>query len=115
MRIWSAMDMEMLSVRWDSSRCVKERVRQSAKEPKIRNETYLPKIGKETYLLVMVDRPILGCLRRLKQLNLWQVGLRTSAEIYIICLKYKARAKIQPELLDIKHLFSVVPENSKVQ
>ncbi|CAN6372073.1 unnamed protein product [Urochloa humidicola] len=60
MRIWSAMDMEMLSVRWDSSRCVKERVRQSAKEPKIRNETYLPKIGKETYLLVMVDRPILG-------------------------------------------------------
>ncbi|OEL34192.1 putative rRNA methyltransferase [Dichanthelium oligosanthes] len=37
----------------------------------------------------------------------------TSAEIYIICLKYKAPAKIQPELLDIKHLFSVVPEQSK--
>ncbi|CAN6354316.1 unnamed protein product [Urochloa humidicola] len=37
----------------------------------------------------------------------------TSAEIYIICLKYKAPAKIQPELLDIKHLFSVVPDNSK--
>uniref|UniRef100_A0A0E0HIK5 Putative rRNA methyltransferase n=1 Tax=Oryza nivara TaxID=4536 RepID=A0A0E0HIK5_ORYNI len=31
----------------------------------------------------------------------------TSAEIYIICLRYKAPAKIQPELLDIKHLFSV--------
>ena len=38
----------------------------------------------------------------------------TSAEIYIICLKYKAPAKIQPELLDIKHLFSVVPEQNKV-
>ncbi|PAN18094.1 hypothetical protein PAHAL_3G177600 [Panicum hallii] len=37
----------------------------------------------------------------------------TSAEIYIICLKYKAPAKIQPELLDIKHLFSVVPEQNK--
>ncbi|CAN6345829.1 unnamed protein product [Urochloa humidicola] len=39
----------------------------------------------------------------------------TSAEIYIICLKYKAPAKIQPELLDIKHLFSVVPENNKLR
>ncbi|TKW25833.1 hypothetical protein SEVIR_3G145400v4 [Setaria viridis] len=37
----------------------------------------------------------------------------TSAEIYIICLKYKAPAKIQPELLDIKHLFSVVPDTNK--
>ncbi|EES18697.1 hypothetical protein BDA96_09G248800 [Sorghum bicolor] len=37
----------------------------------------------------------------------------TSAEIYIICQKYKAPAKIQPELLDIKHLFSVVPEQTK--
>ncbi|XP_066362161.1 uncharacterized protein [Miscanthus floridulus] len=37
----------------------------------------------------------------------------TSAEIYIICLKYKAPAKIQPEFLDIKHLFSVVPEQTK--
>ena len=34
----------------------------------------------------------------------------TSAEIYIICLKYKAPAKIAPELLDIKHLFNVEPE-----
>lgn len=39
----------------------------------------------------------------------------TSAEIYIICLKYKAPAKIQPELLDIKHLFSVVPDTNKVR
>ncbi|CAM0954151.1 unnamed protein product [Alopecurus aequalis] len=31
----------------------------------------------------------------------------SSAEIYIVCLKYKAPAQIQPELLDIKHLFSV--------
>ncbi|KAK3134806.1 hypothetical protein QOZ80_5BG0410950 [Eleusine coracana subsp. coracana] len=37
----------------------------------------------------------------------------TSAEIYIICQNYKAPAKIQPELLDIKHLFSVVPEQNK--
>ncbi|XP_062232175.1 uncharacterized protein LOC133929437 [Phragmites australis] len=37
----------------------------------------------------------------------------TSAEIYIICQRYKAPAKIQPELLDIKHLFSVVPEQNK--
>lgn len=36
----------------------------------------------------------------------------TSAEIYIICQKYKAPAKIQPELLDIKHLFSVDEEKS---
>jgi AdoMet-dependent rRNA methyltransferase SPB1 len=39
----------------------------------------------------------------------------TSAEIYIICQKYKAPAKIQPELLDIKHLFSVVPEHIKAR
>lgn len=37
----------------------------------------------------------------------------TSAEIYIICLRYKAPAKIQPELLDIKHLFSVDPDPKK--
>jgi len=37
----------------------------------------------------------------------------TSAEIYIICLNYKAPAKIQRELLDIRHLFSVVPEQNK--
>ncbi|XBI83440.1 hypothetical protein VPH35_091943 [Triticum aestivum] len=29
---------------------------------------------------------------------------RRSAEIYIVCLKYKSPAKIQPELLDLKHL-----------
>ncbi|KAB8100630.1 hypothetical protein EE612_031204 [Oryza sativa] len=39
----------------------------------------------------------------------------TSAEIYIICLRYKAPAKIQPELLDIKHLFSVDPDPKKVR
>ncbi|TVU20279.1 hypothetical protein EJB05_36482 [Eragrostis curvula] len=39
----------------------------------------------------------------------------TSAEIYIICQRYKAPAKIQPELLDIKHLFSVVPEPNKTR
>ncbi|KAM3277442.1 hypothetical protein ACQJBY_045368 [Aegilops geniculata] len=40
---------------------------------------------------------------------------RRPAEIYLVCLKYKAPAKIQPELLDLKHLhlLSVDAENSK--
>nr|XP_040245889.1 adoMet-dependent rRNA methyltransferase spb1-like [Aegilops tauschii subsp. strangulata] len=40
---------------------------------------------------------------------------RRPAEIYLVCLKYKAPAKIQPELLDLKHLhlLSVDAEKSK--
>uniref|UniRef100_A0A803N6Z3 rRNA methyltransferase n=1 Tax=Chenopodium quinoa TaxID=63459 RepID=A0A803N6Z3_CHEQI len=37
----------------------------------------------------------------------------TSAEIYVIGLKYKAPAKIDPRLLDIKHLFQGAIEPSK--
>lgn len=38
-----------------------------------------------------------------------------SAEIYIIGLKYKAPAKIDPRLLDVKHLFQGGQEPPKVQ
>ncbi|XP_037441793.1 adoMet-dependent rRNA methyltransferase spb1-like [Triticum dicoccoides] len=40
---------------------------------------------------------------------------RRPAEIYLVCLKYKSPAKIQPELLDLKHLhlLSVDAEKSK--
>ncbi|KAL2897251.1 AdoMet-dependent rRNA methyltransferase spb1 [Bienertia sinuspersici] len=39
----------------------------------------------------------------------------TSAEIYVIGLKYKAPAKIDPRLLDIKHLFQGVVEPPKIR
>lgn len=38
----------------------------------------------------------------------------TSAEIYIVGLRYKAPAKIDPRLLDVKHLFQQVIEPPKV-
>ncbi|KAG8094331.1 hypothetical protein GUJ93_ZPchr0012g19201 [Zizania palustris] len=61
---------------------------------------------------------IMYCLRQLfekVEVTKPTASRSTSAEIYIICLKYKAPAKIQPELLDIKHLFSVVPESKKIR
>ncbi|KAJ3673708.1 hypothetical protein LUZ60_005700 [Juncus effusus] len=39
----------------------------------------------------------------------------TSAEIYVICTKYKAPAKIDPRLLDLKHLFQAPSEKPKVK
>ena len=38
----------------------------------------------------------------------------TSAEIYVICLRYRAPAKIDPRLLDVKHLFQEILEPPKV-
>ncbi|KAH7284979.1 hypothetical protein KP509_33G005200 [Ceratopteris richardii] len=38
----------------------------------------------------------------------------TSAEIYVICLRYRAPAKIDPRLLDLKHLFQDIEEPPQV-
>ncbi|XBJ19863.1 hypothetical protein VPH35_010785 [Triticum aestivum] len=56
---------------------------------------------------------IMFCLKQLfdkVEMTKPRASRGTSAEIYIIC--YKAPAKIQPELLDIKHLFNVDPEKN---
>ncbi|CAI5519042.1 unnamed protein product [Closterium sp. Naga37s-1] len=38
----------------------------------------------------------------------------TSAEIYVVCHAFKAPSRIDPRLLDAKHLFETVPEPPKV-
>eukprot|EP00250_Pteridium_aquilinum_P005462 c1554_g1_i1 orf=81-2570(+) len=38
----------------------------------------------------------------------------TSAEIYVICFRYRAPAKIDPRLLDIKHLFQDIAEPPQI-
>ncbi|MCO5597977.1 hypothetical protein L7F22_052066 [Adiantum nelumboides] len=38
----------------------------------------------------------------------------TSAEIYVICLRYRAPAKIDPRLLDVKHLFQDIAEPPQI-
>lgn len=43
-----------------------------------------------------------------------QASRSASAEIYIVGFKYKAPAKIDPQLLDIKHLFQGGKEPPKV-
>ncbi|KAL6493806.1 hypothetical protein OROGR_004740 [Orobanche gracilis] len=51
---------------------------------------------------------VLYCLRQP------QASRSTSAEIYVLGLKYKAPAKIDPRLLDVKHLFQGGKEPPKV-
>ncbi|XP_037450962.1 adoMet-dependent rRNA methyltransferase spb1-like [Triticum dicoccoides] len=38
---------------------------------------------------------------------------RRPAEIYLVCMRYKAPAKIQPELLDLKHLHLLIVDAEK--
>ncbi|KAM0867283.1 hypothetical protein ACQ4PT_042056 [Festuca glaucescens] len=57
---------------------------------------------------------IMFCLKQLfeKVQVTKSIASRTaSAEIYFVCLEYKAPAKIQPELFDLNHLFTVSLEN----
>lgn len=39
----------------------------------------------------------------------------TSAEIYVICMGFKAPAKLDPHLFDVKHVFKEVQEEPKVK
>ncbi|KAL3814122.1 hypothetical protein ACJIZ3_015390 [Penstemon smallii] len=60
---------------------------------------------------------VLYCLRQLfekVEVDKPQASRSTSAEIYILGLKYKAPAKIDPRLLDVKHLFQGGKEPPKV-
>ena len=38
----------------------------------------------------------------------------TSVEIYVVGLRYKAPSKIDPHLLDVKHIFQQVVDISKI-
>ncbi|GJU48708.1 adoMet-dependent rRNA methyltransferase SPB1 [Tanacetum coccineum] len=60
---------------------------------------------------------VLYCLRQLfekVEVDKPAASRSTSAEIYIICLKYKAPAKIDPRLFDVRHLFQGGKEPPKV-
>ncbi|KAL6494818.1 hypothetical protein OROGR_031618 [Orobanche gracilis] len=60
---------------------------------------------------------VLYCLRQLfekVEVEKPQASRSTSAEIYVLGLKYKAPAKIDPRLLDVKHLFQGGKEPPKV-
>ncbi|KAL8143670.1 hypothetical protein V2J09_016702 [Rumex salicifolius] len=60
---------------------------------------------------------VLFCLRQLfekVEATKPAASRSTSAEIFIVCRKYKAPAKIDPRLLDVKHLFQEAIEPEKV-
>lgn len=60
---------------------------------------------------------VLYCLRQLfekVEVDKPAASRSTSAEIYIVCLKYKAPAKIDPRLFDVRHLFQGGKEAPKV-
>ncbi|KAM0867284.1 hypothetical protein ACQ4PT_042056 [Festuca glaucescens] len=59
---------------------------------------------------------IMFCLKQLfeKVQVTKSIASRTaSAEIYFVCLEYKAPAKIQPELFDLNHLFTDTPKDAE--
>lgn len=60
---------------------------------------------------------VLYCLRQLfekVEVDKPAASRSTSAEIYIVCLKYKAPAKIDPRLFDVRHPFQSGKETPKV-
>ncbi|KAI3446129.1 hypothetical protein Pfo_002794 [Paulownia fortunei] len=60
---------------------------------------------------------VLYCLRQLfekVEVDKPQASRSTSAEIYVLGFKYKAPAKIDPRLLDVKHLFQGGKEPPKI-
>ncbi|EPS64123.1 hypothetical protein M569_10656, partial [Genlisea aurea] len=60
---------------------------------------------------------VLYCLRQLfekVEVDKPQASRSASAEIYVLGLKYKAPAKIDPRLLDVKHLFQGGKEPPKI-
>ncbi|KAI3815148.1 hypothetical protein L1987_14804 [Smallanthus sonchifolius] len=60
---------------------------------------------------------VLYCLRQLfekVEVDKPAASRSTSAEIFIVCMKYKAPAKIDPRLFDVRHLFQGGKEPAKV-
>ncbi|KAK1414447.1 hypothetical protein QVD17_30191 [Tagetes erecta] len=60
---------------------------------------------------------VLYCLRQLfekVEVDKPAASRSSSAEIFIVCLKYKAPAKIDPRLFDVRHLFQSGKEAPKV-
>ena len=68
---------------------------------------------------LILAHQLIGCthLQLFEKVRVSKPGasLSRSAEFYFVCLEYKAPAKIQPELFDLKHLFTVSLEKNKVR